>query len=219
MKLLIVGDVHGRFKMLNEIIDLTKPDLTICLGEFGLWTSLIPEIKNLHSKNPIYWIDGNHEDFSFLKERKSDEIVPNVFYKPRGSVENIAGKNFLFLGGGFSIDWKYRTAGYDYFPADELLKMSELKNIPKGSKIDVVCSHTAPNKFSILGPVQEAMYPDTSRDVLNVVLQRYRPKEFFFAHWHVFKKGCHMHNNKKSNTQWTCLNMIPNKNCYKVIEI
>ena len=122
MKLLIVGDVHGRFKMLNEIIDLTKPDLTICLGEFGYFPDLMPAIWMLHSKNPIYWIDGNHEDFSFLKERKSDEIVPNVFYKPRGSVENIAGKNFLFLGGGFSIDWKYRTAGYDYFPADELLK-------------------------------------------------------------------------------------------------
>lgn len=217
-KILLVGDVHGRFSGLNEIIDREKPDLTICLGEFGFWANLMPAIWTLHSKNPIWFIDGNHEQFTLLNERKSDEIVPNVFYKPRGSVENIAGKNFLFLGGGFSIDWKYRTPGYDYFPDDELLKMSELDNIPKRIKIDVVCSHTAPNKFSILGPVQESMYPDSSRNVLDYVLKKYKPREWFFAHFHILKEGCYAHKDGKY-TSYTCLNMIPNQNCYRKVEL
>jgi Icc-related predicted phosphoesterase len=220
MKLTIVGDIHGRFTYLNQIINQEKPDLLICLGEFGYWpNSNWMDIKNINNTIcPIWWINGNHCDFYSLNRRTSNEILPNIWYKPRGSIERIGDKNFLFLGGGFSIDYKQRVVGFDYFPDDELLKMSDIANIPKGTKIDVVCSHTAPNEFIMIGPERDRDWPDSSRVVLDKVLKKYKPREWYMGHWHLFKEGCYDHKDGKF-TSWTCLNMVPNHHCYRSIVV
>jgi len=90
MKTLIVGDVHGRFGDLNTLINKQKPELVICCGDFGYWPGVkglsFDDIKPQDTK--ILWCDGNHENHWALKERESDEIVPNEVIRDR-DLENL----------------------------------------------------------------------------------------------------------------------------------
>jgi len=215
----MVGDIHARFFDFKRLLEREKPDLCIALGEWGYWpNSRWMDMKAIKPECPVYWIDGNHEDFYSLGKRTSDEVLPNIFYKPRGTTEVIGGKTFLFMGGGFSIDYKYRVVGFDYFPDDEMIGEDDLKKITKGVKVDIVCSHTAPNEFSILGPEREKMFPDRSRVYLDKVLKKYKPEAFWFAHWHLFKEGHYKHKGGKV-TKWTCLNMITDYSGWRMLEL
>jgi hypothetical protein len=217
-KILICGDIHGRFGYFKRVLEQEKPDLAICLGEWGYWLQCWPDMKAIKPKCPVYWIDGNHERFDMLNRRTSDEIAPNIFYKPRGTVELINGKNVLFMGGAFSIDYKYRTVGFDYFPDDELVTQADINKIPKGVKVDIVCSHTAPNMFSILDPEREKMFPDQSRYYLDIVLKKYQPAQWWMAHWHCHKEDHYKHKNGKV-TRWEVLDMIDGAGIgWKVVE-
>jgi Icc-related predicted phosphoesterase len=219
MKVLIVGDVHGRFSHLNAALAKTQPELCIILGEMGIWPNVnFMDMKTIKSDIcPVWFIPGNHEDYYYLNRITSDEILPNIFYKPRGSVESINGKTCVFLGGGFSIDYKYRTVGWDYFPDDELLTYADIEKIPDDLVVDIVFSHTCPNAFTILSKDRERQFPDSSRVVLDKVLKKYQPVTWYFGHWHVYKEGVYRH--KSGVTRWTCMNKIESPNGYKAVEI
>jgi hypothetical protein len=119
--ILIAGDIHACWAGLNSFINSSKPNMMICCGDFGFWPresdSTITRLKNNNTR--IHWCDGNHEDFWSLKGRSSNEIHPNVFYQPRGSVLTLPdGRNILFFGGAHSVDKDVRTLGKDWFPEE-----------------------------------------------------------------------------------------------------
>lgn len=203
MKTMVMGDVHGKFGGLNTFISKHNPDIILQAGDFGYWPKEFNKtyldntgrIRTWNSKikNPrteIYWCDGNHEDFDALNNRITDELWPNVFYQKRGSVRMLQdGRNVLFMGGAFSIDGKYRTPGYDWFPEDEKINQRDIMNLPDVD-IDIVISHTAPNEFIINDDrIMEREIKDASRDALSVVLDKYRPKFWWFGHFHHYQKG------------------------------
>ncbi len=207
----ITGDIHGNFNKINQLLN-KKRDITHLLvcGDFGYWPKLFKTftinaygkkrffdftLKNDNTK--IHWCDGNHEDFDSLKEcNYNPKLGENVYYQKRGSYITLPdNRNVLFLGGGYSIDKQYRTEGVDWFK-DELLTEDDIKNLPN-INIDVIVSHTAPNEFFVL---PKSNYPhDTSRDVLSIVLKKYKPKYWYFGHFHIYKKG------KYKNCNWTAL--------------
>jgi predicted phosphodiesterase len=203
MKVLILGDIHAEFGQLNTIIDRKKPELVICCGDYGFWPSIktlkqFTDIKPQSSK--ILWIDGNHEDFWALKQRASDEIVPNVIYMPRGSTYDLPdGRRILFMGGADSIDKNYRKLGVDWFP-EEVITQKDIYNLPD-TKIDILISHTCSNeirdeKMIKLNPLK---LKDPSNDALSYIWNKYRPKLWFFGHWHRFVQGGYQ------GTLWWCL--------------
>jgi predicted phosphodiesterase len=49
MKILITGDVHAQFGILNNLINKEKPELVICCGDFGFWPKFIPMNIKLQS--------------------------------------------------------------------------------------------------------------------------------------------------------------------------
>jgi hypothetical protein len=192
VKVLIVGDVHAEFGQLNTIIDRKHPDLILAAGDFGYWPR-IKSIKQFDSiitqGTKILWIDGNHEDFWSLKQRTSDEIVPNVIYMPRGSTYTLPdGRVVLFMGGADSIDKQYRKLGVDWFP-EEIITQKDIYDLPD-VKVDILISHTCTNeikeKLLHLNPLK---VNDPSNDALSYIWNRYRPAMHFFGHWHHFVQG------------------------------
>ena len=70
--ILIIGDVHAEFGVINKQIRFvekeynTKIDAVIQLGDFGIHRE--PLMNFFHKQKqkflrPVYYIDGNHEDF------------------------------------------------------------------------------------------------------------------------------------------------------------
>ena len=121
----ITGDIHGdptRFSTDNfpEQKEMTKDDVVIILGDFGIVWDRYYETKN--EKHWLKWledkpfttvfIDGNHDNFERLVQYpvkewnggKVHEIRPSVFHLMRGEVFTIEDKKFFAFGGASSHD-------------------------------------------------------------------------------------------------------------------
>jgi DNA repair exonuclease SbcCD nuclease subunit len=146
----ILGDIHGNFTNLINLIDKigdTSPIIQV--GDFGM-TNNHGNMKNilnlLNNKlgqvgNKMYVIRGNHDNPNYWN---GDWLLDNIELLPDYSVREIEGKNILFVGGALSIDRASRIMdGGHYYWVDEefFLDKKKLKSF-KG--LDVVITHTAP---------------------------------------------------------------------------
>lgn len=183
----VVGDVHGQFNDLNVFINKKKPDIVLQCGDFGYWPKFDHEtIKNPRTK--IYFCDGNHEDHDALGGLVENEVFPNVYYMKRGSVLTLPdNRNVLFIGGALSIDKEYRTPHYDWFE-QEVISEKDISSLPD-INIDIVISHTAPLKFVLFDYHYDYKFYDVSRDLLDVVFDKYKPKLWYFGHMHKQSHG------------------------------
>jgi len=204
MKILITGDIHGNFARLNDLLNKKRPDLTICCGDFGYWPKIlrgayddISYIKTHGSK--ILWCEGNHEDHWSLRDRKTDELVPNIIYMPRGSTYKLDdGRTIMFMGGAESIDKAYRTLGRDWFP-EETIKQKDLFNLPDVN-IDIFITHTCPNELvDTMKKFYEGKDFEPSNQALSQLWNMYKPKLWFFGHWH------HYYDGQLDGTKWYAL--------------
>lgn len=210
--IIVCGDIHGYWRHLNTLISKKQPEIILQCGDLGWW----PKFHDSHSidsgetvnemysrrrkkwdqygiKNPntkLYWCDGNHEDHDSLDDlikTSNLEVMPNVFYMPRGSILELAdGRRVLFIGGADSIDKEYRIQGRDWFP-QELISYRNIASLPD-CKIDIVISHTCPEACMYYLTSMKEQYKDSSRAALTHVLEKYNPSLWFFGHFHQYKK-------------------------------
>ena len=200
---LVFGDLHGSFARFNQIINPMRKKISRIFqcGDFGYWpkfhnTTYITsdgrrkKYDNYGIKNKgieIYFCDGNHEDHESLSQLESNEIMPKVFYMKRGSTFTLEdGRVILFIGGAYSIDKRYRTPGIDWFDT-ETISQRDIENLPNVD-IDIVISHTCPKEFFKHVFEFEKQY-DSSMEALSYVLEKYKPKFWYFGHFHKFKRG------------------------------
>ena len=202
--ILVIGDTHGRWELLNKHIfnENINVDIILQVGDFGFWPGLpkcnLSRINNGDTK--IYFCDGNHEDFHALNSLENNEVSENIFYMKRGSTLKLPdGRNVLFMGGAHSIDMEWRTPGFDWFP-EETIHDKDMENLPE-EKIDILISHTCSTE--LYGNMAGAynIY-DPSRFYLSKIIELYSPKLWFFGHWHRYNEGV-LH-----DTKWTCLTGI-----------
>jgi predicted phosphodiesterase len=214
---IVTGDVHGDFGALNELISKKKKHglkLVICCGDFGYWPQGPDKIiKGISPQGvKIIFCDGNHENHHALRDRKSDEIVPGVFYMPRGSTYKLDdGRNILFMGGADSIDKQWRTPGFDWFPEEHIIQ-KDMENLPD-EKVDIFITHTCPTE--LLHEMIKFDYrkkDDPSNHYLSELWKKYKPDLWYFGHWHHDVTGMLM------GTRWHALNMSRNTNFWKWLD-
>ena len=219
LKIAVCGDVHAEYGAFNRFIGKLDADIILQVGDLGYWPrwtpkmwwpqrhrpKAIPTIKS--PKTKIYFCDGNHEDHATLQALPKPEIFPNVFYMKRGSIMTLPdGRNILFMGGANSYDKEDRTCGIDWFP-QENITYEELERIPKDTRIDIVISHTCPQHFDIehmlkRKTIQYGRVADSNREILSHILKEFRPKLWYFGHWHVYATGFTM------ECRWIALDRI-----------
>jgi predicted phosphodiesterase len=116
MRVLIVGDVHGRHQELAAALRQTQADFRIAaaiqVGDFGFTQDLLTraQAEGLRFAVPVHAIDGNHEDHAWLSRtlrRNLHRAWPqelNLIYQPRPSVVQLGATRIGFLGGALHVD-------------------------------------------------------------------------------------------------------------------
>lgn len=204
----VMGDVHREFGALNVWINKKRPSLILQCGDFGYWPRWTEKtVPALHGGDLLF-CDGNHEDHESLKRLEYPEVYPGVRHMPRGSVFTLPdGRTVLFMGGADSIDKHLRTPGKDWFP-EELISESDIYQLPEAS-VDIVISHTSPREFNIPYMTESEKSRDPPCMALSHVLHKYRPKLWYFGHWHFFGQGTYKSSGSASwECRWTALDRI-----------
>lgn len=206
---LIVGDLHGAWPRLNQLISKKNPEIVLQCGDFGWWPSMEIShpviygrqnkwlLEGIKSDTLVYFCDGNHEEFPLLKPGGIQVMYKNVHHVQRGYTLTLSdGRVVLFMGGASSVDKHLRTPGKDWFP-DENISEKDFDRAMNHDRIDIVISHTCPEEFDITASTHKVM--DSNRIALSAILHKYKPSLWYFGHWHKYQQG------KFNDTYWTCL--------------
>lgn len=208
-RILIAGDTHGDINHAAYLIREAKTnrcDLILQVGDFGYFWPGTKSWKMLErmlnqANLPLYFCDGNHDDFGFLKSINafgSDHmtaITPHIIYIPRGLIWQWSGKRFMAMGGAVSIDADQRIEGRSWW-RDEMVSYADMDraatNLQKNdARIDVLVTHDCPEGVASLESVLTMAVgykmdelSRSHRKTIRMLVDRARPKMLFHGHYH-----------------------------------
>lgn len=202
MSLRLIADIHGKTKQYYNIVK--DCDYTLQMGDFGFRDSY--SILSKLDPNKHFVLGGNHD--SYTKENgKFIDQTPH-FLGDYG-LKNIDGFEFFFVRGGFSIDWMYRVEGLDWWRDEELdhTSMSKCLDLYEQTKPNIVISHECPASIcNLISGYKtfngEIIKPSRTANLLQAMLERHNPKQWYFAHHH---KDWSL---QKDGTAFICLNEL-----------
>lgn len=186
----ILGDVHGNYEAMFNVItsDKQKVDYILQLGDLGFDYKILDVFKPMNRvelRRIFHFIPGNHDNYDKCFDRKEclGDYGP-IYFIPKS----------FFLRGGFSLDYKYRTPGLDWWDKEELT-LPELDNAVKmyeKIKPDYMFSHECP--ISLVDKITDGRiaiaygFPPVIQTRTALALERmfkfHKPKIHFFAHYH-----------------------------------
>ena len=203
----ICGDVHGNFVDFSQKLHLLKMQhplkhiyVFVC-GDFGHWPKYDFGTLVVPNDVAVYFCPGNHEDWDDLDEiagmtnfGKTFKLANpcyegDVYFCDFGCVITVLGKSFMFCGGADSIDKAFRKEGVSWFP-QEVITEADMEKLPRFTDVDIVISHTCPTELAskikqCVNTFRGEKVNDPSNDKLSKILRDYKPKQWFFGHWHV----------------------------------
>lgn len=207
--MILVGDIHGNFGHLKNVIERTEEHIIIQVGDFGLgFNTTDRDLARLEDINDLlkakskflYAIRGNHDNPRFWNGDYDDKFS-NLILVPDYSVFHLDGRNIFFLGGAISIDRRSREEHISYWK-DEGVDYNEdtLKYVMrKYGEIDIIVTHTAPafappSEFNDL--VHHYCKYDSTLEaellaerylmtrMFDIMSKAYDIKEYFYGHFH-----------------------------------
>ena len=184
MKIIVIGDVHGRTesyqKMLRQRFRQTR---TVQIGDMGIGFKGVGLHQNLDYHT---WFRGNHDNPE--KCRSYPSYQGDYGFDAKG--------NFFWLAGAWSIDRDYRIEGISWWPDEELsyAELNDAIGLYERVKPDYVLSHEAPSKaaavllhglagtyFAAKGDCQHSRTAQAMQNMLDI----HQPKEWVFGHYHI----------------------------------
>lgn len=184
----IISDVHGK---MQEYIKLaSEVDYSIQIGDLGF----AKEYKQLSRLNPDNHkvLGGNHDDYTW---EDGEFVNQTPHFLPDFGTHWLKFRHpIFFVRGGYSIDWKYRTPGVDWFPHEEisyslLQRAIDHYGSSKWGCPNIVVSHECPASliphFATLTYFDgELIRPSRTAYALDAMLSLHRPKLWLFGHHH-----------------------------------
>ena len=137
----------------------------------------------------LWFIDGNHDDhFALAEHREGDSpvaLTEHVTYIHRGARLALGGLMFGFLGGAFSVDWRDRRHGIDWWP-NEKTDHSDVARLGTGY-LDVLLTHDAPAGVDLSAwrlSAEDQVRADDVRSLIAAAVEATRPQVVVHGHWH-----------------------------------
>ncbi|MDA4133710.1 MAG: metallophosphoesterase [Thaumarchaeota archaeon] len=185
MRLLIVGDMHGQTTPMRSVFAYAcrvEADQIIQVGDFGYgWErkqykggngliecAFVRQVEKMVEETgiPLYWLDGNHENFDMLgyvhegeetmnvvkstpQPDGTHELRPGVFYIPRGTMLERGEKKILVCGGAASVDKARRSPYISWWP-QETIKDEDVAKCLAAGKADILLTHDLPLEVTVI---------------------------------------------------------------------
>ncbi|MHC1788732.1 metallophosphoesterase family protein [Solidesulfovibrio sp.] len=185
--LLLLGDVHSRFAVINEqIADATKrfgrpPEMILQLGDLGFYKNRLEQYFQKQQRiltQHVHFIDGNHEDFPRLPAL-AKRYARQFTHLPRCATREFLGCRFLFLGGASYMD-SINT------PPGSVITNREIEACLQVAPdaVDIVVSHDCPRDIGVQGKADFNYCGTPGFAGSRRMLKRFAPRFWFFAHHH-----------------------------------
>lgn len=218
----VTGDTHSDFSRMFLFCRTIKPtpeDVVIVLGDAGL--NYYRDKRDRQKKEEIsekypvtfFCIHGNHEARPYetglsYKEKEFyggkvyyEEEFPNILFAKDGEIYNFPTKDgikkCLVIGGAYSVDKEYRLKKkFAWFsseqPSEETKKYVEEQIAKAGNKIDVVLSHTCPERYepveAFLPTIDQSTVDKSTEKWLGKIEEKLDYRNWFCGHFHIEKK-------------------------------
>lgn len=162
MRVLLVGDVHGRHELLAELLYQACGDFHISaaiqVGDFGFDKATMARAyqRRIRYPVPLHVIDGNHEDHVWLSlairsgeaARWRDEF--NLIYQARPSVARFGSSTVGFLGGALHVDRPQRHNLLKRFPNYILRQQrQQAAALFNKERPELIVTHSCPARIGI----------------------------------------------------------------------
>ena len=215
----LTGDKHADFEdlVLKSICyGFTERDLIIILGDVGI--NFFGDYRDILHKDmlaqvpcTILCVRGNHEmrptdpalggvyheiDWMGDKAYVEDEY-PRFIMAADGARYHINDRDFLVIGGAYSVDRPWRIANGAGWFSDEQLTPTEMEVIRQsvsahGNQEDIILAHTCPYNYRpvecFLSGVDESSVDSSMERFLQVIIDMTDWSEFYCGHWHIDKQ-------------------------------
>lgn len=190
--IMIIGDVHGHFQVINEQIKFASEefgmpiDAVIVLGDMGIYIEPLKKFfvsENQSFTAPVFFIDGNHEDFAHF-----DELVKkyekHMKWLSRSQINSICGIRFLSLGGACYMDALNSPSGSE-------IKDCEIDNCLCHSKeqVDIILTHDCPCGIGVPNAPGFEYYGPPGFARSQELVEHFQPRKWFFGHHHRWFKN------------------------------
>lgn len=180
----IIGDVHGKIDQLVELAE--QAEYAICLGDVGFEYSGLNRI----SSNKLKIVSGNHDCYEKIDDRFI-YMQTGHWLGDFGVYEVPKFGPIFYVRGGYSIDWKRRTPGFDWWEDEQLTYpvMQRALALYKDVKPAFVVSHECPGSIIDHAFGQktwdgELLKPSMTAKLLDAMWEYHRPKIHIFGHHH-----------------------------------
>lgn len=210
----VTGDTHGHFERIVEFCQknkTSKDDIMIILGDAGInyYGSGDRSRKKKLQKLPItlFCIHGNHEqrpeaidtyrldDFCGGKVYIEDAF-PDIKFAKDGQIYDFEGKEFVVIGGAYSVDKFYRIArGVNWFPNEQ--PSAEIKAEVEAAldarewTVYGVMSHTCPVKYEptevFLAMIDQSTVDKSTEEWLDSIEDKLNYEKWYCGHYHTEK--------------------------------
>jgi predicted phosphodiesterase len=158
LKIVLIGDIHGNFSRLDEILTKEYPfDYFISVGDVGTTEDATPSNISICSKwiSKSLYIEGNHDTVKFFKQLESVQDVGGL---------TVAGLNGIIKSKTFARDTKDINFR-------EVLYLSHIKDI------DILVTHQTPTM----------MFNGMGEPILDDLLSYTVPTLYIMGHIHKYR--------------------------------
>lgn len=211
-RVIVAGDWHGNSAHAERVITMAgrvlryapaAEPLILHLGDFGVWpgprgAAYLDVVRYACQADGvrIWFIDGNHEDFTQLGKFRDGDPVR---WLPRGARWNWHGRTWLALGGGVSLDKAIRTEGRDWWPQEEISE-NEADVVAEDGPAHVMVTHDCPSGVTHSFPPPPSFWDprdlarsDRHRERLQGVAGQVRPGWLLHGHLHkAYQRMCEL---------------------------
>lgn len=162
MRILIVGDAHGRHPQLAEGLRQAQADFRVAaaiqVGDYGFYRDRMARAREegLRYPVPLHVIDGNHEDHPWLRRAlllgmaRTWQRESNLVYQPRPSVAVLGASRVGFLGGALHADRPQRHNLLSGFPNYILRRQREhAAALFNRERPELIVTHSCPSRIGI----------------------------------------------------------------------
>lgn len=188
--MIFLGDIHGEFYQLKEILKLYPDKEIIQLGDMGLgFNKKYDDLFPIDNKN-LKFIRGNHDNPEVCKQYEQYLGDYGVY------------KDLFFISGAASIDKAYRIENVSWWKNEELtyLQQKECMDLYLEIKPRYVITHDCPQ--NICACIYKRDFKNSTGVFYQNLFDLHQPEFWIFAHHH---KSINM---KIKNTQFIGLDVF-----------